>query len=165
MTTTPDVIFCPFTVIVDTREGAPFSFQELTGDSAQGRKPLVVRTVRKGLSTGDYSIEGFEDRVAVERKSKLDLFGCMGKDRERFEKQVQRLNDLEHGFVVVEADWPSILLGSGESKLNPASVYGTVVSWQLKYPGVHWWMTPTREFAEKTTYRLLRQFWKWKESM
>lgn len=153
-------IICPFPVVIDTAEQAPFQFQELAGNANEGRRPFVVRTIRKHLKTGDYSIEGFEDAIAIERKSKVDLFGCMGNDRERFEKQIFRLNELPHGFVVVEADWPGIFQGSGQSGLRPESVYGTVISWQQKYPRVHWWLMPTRGLAEKTAFRILKQFWK-----
>jgi DNA excision repair protein ERCC-4 len=46
------------TVVVDTREQEPYGF-----DSES------IASIRKALPAGDYSIEGFETRVAVERKS------------------------------------------------------------------------------------------------
>ena len=65
-------VFSGFDVVVDSRESAPYRFENLPNE---GRK-LVVRSVTRGLKTGDYSIAGFEHRVAVERKSLPDLFNC-----------------------------------------------------------------------------------------
>jgi ERCC4-type nuclease len=79
-----------FRIVVDTREQAPLRF---------GAWP----TVAAGLRTGDYSIEGFEDRVAVERKGLSDLFTCVGRERPRFERELVRLAAMDYGAVVLEA--------------------------------------------------------------
>lgn len=47
-----------FTIIVDTREQQPWTFEE-----------YVV--ANKKLDTGDYSIEGLQDFFAIERKRAL----------------------------------------------------------------------------------------------
>lgn len=43
------------------------------------------------LRTGDYSVSGLVDQVAVERKSEADYLACVGVERERFDAAVQRL--------------------------------------------------------------------------
>ena len=162
------MIVSPFTVVVDTREQHPFHFASIPVDRKQLKKKLddgvspgvvVVKMTRQGLATGDYSIEGMEDRFAIERKSKADLFHCMGSDRDRFEEQFRRLNSLERAAIVVEADWPSVFMGCPECELRPKVVHRTAISWQVKYPNVHWWMCQTRAFAELTTYRILEKWW------
>jgi hypothetical protein len=52
------LLVTPFVVITDTREQAPYAFTGLHADAAQGRRPLLVRTVTRGLPAGDYSLEG-----------------------------------------------------------------------------------------------------------
>lgn len=151
---------CPFTVAIDTREQAPWGFRTLRGDARQGNAPLIVRTERKALQTGDYSIVGHEHQIAIERKEKGDCFHCMGADRERFERQVQRLSLIPHGYVIVEADWMSVFSGCENSKLKPKVVHRTVISWQLKYRSVHWFLCPTRAFAEATAFRILESYWR-----
>ena len=62
-------------ILIDTREQAPFTFQGYEVDPEPATLPC-----------GDYSLPGFEDRAAVERKKLNDLVGCLvGKDRDRFE--------------------------------------------------------------------------------
>ncbi|HVY62329.1 MAG TPA: hypothetical protein VHF22_11785, partial [Planctomycetota bacterium] len=92
----------PFTVVIDTREQAPLSF---------GSWPTVVA----GMKTGDYSIQGFEDQIAIERKSLSDLFGCIGRDRDRFERELLRLWALDYAAIVIEATLADVLEGAPRS--------------------------------------------------
>lgn len=151
---------CPFIIIVDTREQAPFHFRNLKTDAKHGKVPLVVEIEKKGLNTGDYSIQGFESRIAIERKNMSDLFYCCGNDRDRFQRQLERLNDLDCAALVVEGDWARILKGCPFSKLSPKTVYRSVIAWQQRLPRVHWWFCPSRGFAETTTFRILERFHK-----
>ena len=157
----PDYLLCPFTVIVDSREQAAFSFRGFKADAKDRRRPLVVRTVVQGLPSGDYSIEGFESRVAVERKSLGDLFGTLGHGRERFERELQRLNEMEFAAVVVEAGWASVIgAPPPQSKLSPKTVFRSVIAWQQEFIRVHWMFFDTRSLAEHATFRILERFWK-----
>jgi ERCC4-type nuclease len=113
------------------------------------------------LPTGDYSLEGYADRVAVERKTLADLYTTLGQGRERFECELQRLAAMQLGFVVVEADWRTIVRRPPAfSRLNPKTVYRSVIAWQQRFPNVHWWACPNRRFAEVTTLRVLERFQK-----
>jgi len=142
-----------FVVIVDTREQNPYTFEDISPP------PDIVTG---GLKTGDYSIEGYESRIAVERKSLVDLYGSVGNGRKRFEKEMERMFDLEFAAVVCEADWFTVLRNPpSRSKMNPKSVYATILAWMQRYR-VHWLMCPNRSFAEKTTYRMLER-WYWDE--
>ena len=60
-------------IIQDTREQHPFSFEGY---------PVEVKP--GALPTGDYSLDGFEDRIVIERKAAGDLLSCMTGGRERF---------------------------------------------------------------------------------
>lgn len=151
-------VLCPFTVIRDTREQSPWCFRSLRTDASSGRKPIVVHVEDIGIPTGDYSLKGQHTTISIERKEKGDLFHCMGSDRERFENQVRRLNELKHGYVVVECDWPSVFAGHPRSELKPKVIHRTVISWEIKYPNVSWWFCPTRSFAEATAFRILERF-------
>lgn len=157
---TIDRYFCPFAVLVDSREQAPFTFEGLKCDADRKHKPLVVEWRWHGLKTGDYSIDGFEGRVAVERKSLADLYGSVvGDRRDRFEAEHQRMAAMETAAVVVEADWPTIMSNPGGSKLDPKTIYRTWLSWSIRY-GVPWYAMPGRRSAEVTTFRFLEMFWR-----
>jgi ERCC4-type nuclease len=148
-------------VLVDQREKSPFDFAGLRSDARDGRCELVVTTKAVHLVTGDYSIEGFENRVACERKNASDLFSSLGRGRARFQRELVRLDAMDFAAVVVEADWDEIINRPPErSRLRPKVIFRTVIAWQQRYPRVHWWACPDRRFAEVTTLRLLERYWR-----
>lgn len=111
----------PFAICVDTREQAPWVF------------PPEVHTAPATLSAGDYSLSGFEDLVAIERKSLADLVACIGPERERFVRELIRLRGYRCRAVVVEATLQAILSHGYRSMTTPASVVGSLASWQVKH--------------------------------
>lgn len=91
-------------IIVDNREQRPFSFRGAPYDGV---------TVEAGtLAVGDYSLAGLTDKVAVERKELADLVTCLGRERDRFERELARGAALDAFAVAVEASWAD--LASGE---------------------------------------------------
>lgn len=155
------VIVCPFSVCVDRREQAPYSFLNIKSDAANGQAPLIVRTATETLESGDYSISGYEHRIAVERKSLEDAYSTFSHGRARFERELARLQLLDFAAVVIEAGWGRIL-GSppAHSRLLPKSVFRSIIAWQQRFPGVHWLTCPDRRFAEIATFRILERFWR-----
>jgi ERCC4-type nuclease len=151
---------------VDSREQAPYRFESIPLAAAQRKqgKRLVVPTEFRTLVSGDYSIIGCESRVAVERKSLEDLYSTLGQGRERFEKEVERLNDLECAAVVVEASWSEIIRPADfrvkwRSELNPASVAGTMFAWAVRYRNVRWIVAKNRRGGMKETFGVLSEWW------
>ncbi len=102
--------------IVDSREQTPL---DLT--------PLTV--VQGTLATGDYSVRGLEHVIAIERKSESDLLACMGQERERFEREVQRLLGYPCRALVIESCWPSFDRGAWRSRITPAAAIGSLLGW------------------------------------
>lgn len=150
----------PFTVLVDSREQAPYTFTGLLSDARYSHRPLVVPWTWHTLPTGDYSIEGAAHLVAVERKSLDDIYHTLGQGRERFEREHQRMAGLDFAAVVIEATWEEILAHPpARSRLPPKVVIRTAMAWGMRY-GVHWWAVGGRRMAEVATFRLLEQWWR-----
>jgi len=161
--TAKPLVVCPFTVLVDTREQLPYDFSGMTTNEGE---LLAVKKRHVGLPSGDYSIEGMESLVAVERKSLDDLYGSVTWGRRRFEHEIVRLDSLP-GFaaVVIEADWREIVAPQEYrpgwvNQTNPRSVEGTIAAWSIRYPRVHWWACGDRRGAELRTFAILMAFWK-----
>lgn len=157
----------PFTVAIDTREQSPFAFAGLRSDADKHYRPLIVPTTRATLRTGDYSILdtgtqlNYSDRITIERKSLADLFSTLGQNRARFERELDRMAELEWSAVVIEADWPTVLgCPPPHSQLRPKTIFRSVIAWQQRYPNVHWWLCAGRAMAEVTTLRILERFWR-----
>lgn len=90
----------PFVIIEDTRENTPLT------DWPEG-----AAVVEKGLDTGDYSIEGWENCFTIERKSITDLAGTMiggyepntQKPKKRFNNELERMRHFDCAAVIVTA--------------------------------------------------------------
>jgi len=160
----------PFTVVIDTNEGAPYQFTGIKGRSKNGVKlPQVIRTVKKPMylmerdkwnaGLGDYSIDGLETKIQVERKSIDDLFGTLGGRRENFEREIARLNEqCDMAYVMIEGSFAHIT-NFHDHGPEPSSVIGTMISWGQRYPKVHWIPAGSRDMAERLTFRMLERYW------
>lgn len=158
----------PFTIVISNAEQAPFSFLDLRGDSKQSYRPLIVPVVRRYLVTGDYSIEGFESQVAIERKSLPDLYGSLGgknlERRERLRREHERMQGMAlwggHVGLVVEASLQEAMESPPpHSGVHPSCVLGVAVSWPSRY-SVPWHWAGSRRWAEVLTYKLLERAWR-----
>jgi ERCC4-type nuclease len=135
-----------FVIAIDTREQEKYSFD--------------CDTVCKKLDAGDYSVVGFEQRVAVERKSLRDFVGTVIHDFDRFARELQKLSAMEAACIVVEADLTAVLCGQHQDALRavaPQSLLGasTYIGIQYRVP-VYW--CGSRPAALRFTDSYLRSF-------
>lgn len=135
-------------VIVDSREQHPFTFE-------CGRYDVTVEAGT--LTVGDYSLAGLVDRVAVERKSLPDLVACLGRERERFERELQRAAALDAFAVVVEASWSELAAGQYRSQLKPHAACQSVLAFTGRYR-VPFLFAGSRAAAEYACWGFLRQY-------
>ncbi|MDD3493135.1 MAG: ERCC4 domain-containing protein [Candidatus Thermoplasmatota archaeon] len=134
-------------ILIDTREQTPFSF-----DSYQ----TAVETV--ALPVGDYSLPGFQDRVAIERKELNDLIAClMDKNRERFERELAKARHYELFAVVVEAALDDVRRGKYRSEMKPHAALQSLCAFQVRYRAAIVW-AGDRRGAEYVTYSLLAKY-------
>lgn len=137
------------TICVDTREQIPFDL-------------APMKTVRDTLATGDYSVAGLVHKIALERKSLEDLIACVGVERERFDRECQRLLAYETRAIFVECAWSDIVRGEWRSKVTPAAAQGSVLGWLAMGIPVHF--AGSREQAQIDAARFLfvaaRRHWR-----
>lgn len=99
-----DPVKPPLQIVIDSREQRPLA---------------LPNSIVKGLSTGDYSALGYENLIAVERKSIEDLLGCIGQSRDRFQRELERLAAFPYPAIVVECTMSDILNGTHYSHVHP----------------------------------------------
>lgn len=135
-------------IIIDTREQEPFTFRH---------ERMEVTTEPGTLTVGDYSLAGLTDRVAVERKSLPDLVQCLGRERERFERELAHGAALDAFAVVCEAAWLDLSRGEYRSRLNPHAACQSVLAFAGRYR-VPFLFAGTRGAAEYVCWGFLRQY-------
>lgn len=132
--------------ISDSREQRPYPLNP---------KFFVVEVA--ALPAGDYSLAGFETRVAIERKSLSDFLGSITAGRDRFFRELERLASYDFAAVVVEASFADLAAGRYRSQATPASVVGTALAITVRYCPVLF--AGDREHGQRLTEGLLRRFW------
>ena len=136
----------PMRIICDTREQAPFTFSGYPVEVSVG-----------GLEAGDYSVRGFERRVAVERKTLGDLVGCLGADRQRFERELARLRGYDCAAVVVESPTLALRQGRYLGRLDAGAAWQSVLAFSMRYR-MPFIFCADRADAEAVTFDLLRHY-------
>ena len=111
----------PVRVVIDTREQLPYAFSDR------------VVAVRSPLAAGDYSVEGTEHLLAVERKTLDDFVSSVIRDRPRFRRELEKLRDYRAACVVVEASLADIFAHRYHSGAHPNSVVGAAISIIVDY--------------------------------
>ena len=136
----------PLRIVCDSREQCPFRFEGFN----------AVVTVG-ALEAGDYSLAGFERRVAIERKSLPDLVACLGVERERFARELARLRGYDCAAVVVEATADDLRAGHFRARLNPEAAWQSVLAFTQRYR-IPFIFCDDRSDAERTAFDILRHY-------
>lgn len=88
-------------IIQDTKEQLPWNFLFYNECKAQ---------ICKHLETGDYSAEGYEDKIVIERKhSTGELAINLGAKYEQFHAEFERMRDIPYRYIICEFTREDIL--------------------------------------------------------
>jgi DNA excision repair protein ERCC-4 len=132
-------------ILIDTREQP---------STAWSFSPEVAFSERRTLASGDYSLDGLTDLVAVERKTLDDAVGSFFHDWLRFKKELRRLAAFESACVAVEANVADVIDHNYTSETHPNSVLGRAHSIYLDY-GVPVFFWGARQLARHMAERYL----------
>ena len=93
----------------------------------------------------------------MERKSLPDLVCSLGRERERFERELQRAAALDAFAVVVEAGWVDLAGGNYRSKITPHAACQSVLAFACRYR-IPFLFAGGRAHAEDITLGFLKQY-------
>lgn len=106
---------------IDSREQAPWL------------PHVSIPWVVCALPAGDYAPIGYEDSIAIERKSAADLFGSVTRDNARFQRELEKLSTYRFAAVVIEASQRGVLRGVPFSRIPGERVLSTCATLEAKY--------------------------------
>lgn len=161
-----------FTIIIDTAEQFPFTFQGLRSDSDRKYTPIHADIIQQSLgrhphSLGDYSLVGGVGRCHIERKSMEDaqstILGFNDGHRERFESELGNLSQVECPLVLVECTLSDLLknapnYGKKTPQQNAKILFRSILAYQQDYK-VPWMFCDGRGLAEQAAYWFLHRWW------
>ena len=156
-----ELFLCPFVVVQDTREQAPWTFQNVIIE----KRLWVIHREVKTMQTGDYSIEGFEDLLVIERKSVSDIIQSITAGHNREGRKQARMREIQDagGFcrMVIEGSFSVACdqLDTEEGRrVSSSHILGTWKSWEIKY--VPWLWAGDRRRAELIAFHLMLEWWR-----
>lgn len=141
-------------ILVDTREQTPYLFKN---------------SKRLALKTGDYSIaikkddaiENLSEEIVFERKATVaEMYAMVGKERGRFERELFRLSKIKHAAVICQFELRDIGKPPMDSKVSPNAVFGSIVSWMLKYR-VPFIFAGNAKRARAWILRAMKKYWEY----
>jgi len=151
-------------IIIDSREQKPYLFPG-------------YKTITQKLNAGDYSIEDYQHRIAIERKSIADLYGTIGKGRKRFVAELERLQGHEYKAIIIEASLKDIVQYKDKYnnhqgkiarmnkyytptilKMSPSSVINSLLAWSIRYK-VQIQYCCNRSLANLVCLRILEKYY------
>lgn len=116
-------------VLIDTREKHPFDFS--------GFKNWIAGEKRTALKVGDYSVEGMESLLLLERKTLSDLITTVIQQRERFFRLCEKMKKYRWRALLIEASYEDIKSPYDYDTYNtlahPNAVSGTLDALEARY--------------------------------
>lgn len=107
----------PFTVIKDTREQDGYYFSAFN---------TCAGMIEHKLDTGDYTIQGLEDKICIERKGCVEELAVnLGQKKHAFLNEIDRMKDFPHKFLILEFSLEDLLKFPDETRIpikNKASL-------------------------------------------
>lgn len=133
-------------VIVDTREQKNQHIIEYLDSKGIPYKIEKLDTADYSFVLPDYPELGMDKRILIEKKNSLDeISGNFTRDRERFAREFERVQEHEKIHLVVEnATWKKLMKGSYRSQLDPRSFMASMLTWNIRY-GCPVWFCGTDE--------------------
>lgn len=149
------------TVLIDTREQAPYRLVRDHGNWIGAEK-------RAALKTGDYSVEGMQTLLALERKSMIDAIQSAMARRAAFLRSCERLAAFRWKAILVEATYEEMKTAydaQGDdlvSDAHPNAVCGTYDAIEAKFGIPVLYASRVRALsAEKAASWLSKHFTYW----
>ena len=116
-------------VLIDTRERYPFDFRRF--------KNWIGGQKSQALKAGDYSVEGMETLLILERKTLTDLITTVIQQRMRFFKQCEKMTKYRWRALLVEASYEDIKTPYDQDEYNtlahPNAVSGTLDALEARF--------------------------------
>lgn len=144
-----------FVIIVDTREQKPWLFEHQAKANHK-------------LDTGDYSIEGYENLLSIERKRNVAEVANNITEK-RFKDVIDRLSKIKHSYILLEFDLEDIMkypVGSdipkrlwNKIRISPSFIIKNLIDLQVDY-NIKVIFCGNSENAEKIALSLMTKIYK-----
>ena len=144
-------------IFIDTSEKQPWTFDR-----------YEVETEPKNIFTGDYTLEGFEEELCIERKSCVSEL-ANNITTNRFANELERMLDFKYRYLILEFDYghidgfpensniPSYL--RQKSRVKGPFIIKSLTKIMSKY-NIHVLPCSNRLYAEHVAYSIMKDLYR-----
>jgi len=147
-----------FVIVVDSQEAKyPYLFH--------GELIVRKRLLVDGIRTGDYSIQGLEHKITIERKTVTDLYSSLSTRREKFMEEMKRVQFFDCKALLIEGTYDQVINAPKTgyvrkfSGMRRESVLGSLVKINMEY-GITVIFAGNRKNGEEWTLHTLKMYFK-----
>lgn len=144
-----------FSILRDTREQKGCGWQFRASANCFGMEEVK-------LDVGDYTIKGLEDKLMIERKTIGDLWNTLGRDWDRFLREMERAQNHKLKYLIIEGTLADINKGYLYSKVPPENIHAKLISLQVKH-NVHVIFAGRTDLARDYVRNLMAKLHKYNE--
>lgn len=147
------------TIIIDTREKHPYCFASFFPcNEKDGKYNGKYNEVRKALKTGDYSVVGYEDVIAVERKTLDDLSHSLmsSQSKSRFHAELERLSEMQYVVLLIEGSIEDVLSHNYAGSTPGSKMFEEVVGVMAEY-GIPVVFAGDRQCAQRFVWEWMKK--------
>lgn len=143
-------------IIIDTNEKKPWLFSKSD-------------CIHANMETGDYTLEGFENILSIERKGHVSEFyhNICSNDLARFKRELDRLSLFKYAYVILCFSMRDILLYPQTTDL-PFAIKKRIgskgdyflrqfITLQVKYPNISFLFCDTTDGGKKVAISLFKR--------
>jgi ERCC4-type nuclease len=143
------------TIVRDSREQKGCGWQFRASANCEGMEETK-------LDVGDYTIKGYEDKLMIERKTIGDLWNTLGRDWERFLREMERAKNHRMKYLIIEGNLNDINKGYIYSKVPPENIHAKLISLQVKH-NVHVIFAGREDLAREYVRNLMAKLFRYGE--
>lgn len=116
---------------IDSREKQSWNF-DIETKVKSGYKTRVIGSEIVGIEAGDYRIKSYPELVVIERKRGFsELFGNFTpkSNRERFEREMERLSNIKYKYILIESEINTDILSMSIPQFKWAPPCSKILEW------------------------------------
>ena len=147
-----------FVIIEDTREKNGWDFDGFEECKA---------TIQRGLKTGDYTLEGLEDVLCIERKASTgELAMNLGKKQKQFDAEIERMSEFRWAYILCEFSIDNLMqFPKGSTipprrwkylRMNGKFMWRKICEYKEQY-GIETLFCDTKENAEESAMQIFNR--------
>lgn len=142
-------------IMVDSREKKNQHILDYFMANGISFEVITMDTADYTFVLPNYEELGLDGQILVERKGSInEICGNFTSERERFQREFERIGDRTMHLVLEDVTWKKVMRGTYRSKFNPRSFVASILTFCIRYDVKAWFVG--KDESPELIYNLLK---------